>query len=75
MSFNLAEIGRCCVQQPPATLFFKPLSLRWHSTRQEGTEDTGCSQRFADGQQGRSALTYGGFFELSSLLASNLSLP
>ena len=36
MSFNLGEIGRWCIQQPPATLFFKPLSLRWQSRWQEG---------------------------------------
>lgn len=70
MSFNLTEIGSCCIQQPPATLFLKPLSLRWQGVRVGGFSrkaQTACRLQpkiCRPGQEG--ALTYGVFRALVS---------
>jgi hypothetical protein len=73
MSFNLGEMSRWCIQWPPATLFFKPLSLRWRASRKAQAKDLPAGKEHTE--QGGKVTSAGGFLELSSLLASNLSLP
>jgi hypothetical protein len=69
MSFNLGEMSRCCISVASCNVVLQTVVAF------VGGQAGRHNPKICRLEQGRKVTSAGGFLELSSLLASNLSLP